>query len=390
MTYEKKHLTLDAKIIWMLHKKQPLTLDSLVKEMGLKNKSLKNLKYRQIRFLLDHEIVRDIVKNGQIFYALSDYSDLYEKVARFLVEWKREHDFPPTLDKIIIGLGENPENQGNRDEVCSTSLKLGWMPPPQVTHKDREIHTRDLKEVLAKWIQQIPEVSQYDVTLVASYQGPELLVMYKGEKLAVEKETLFEDLRRHLKPEIFSDYSQLAENANLFDETRKSVSSEIDESVKNLEGRMFNGCKLESVTPEFCELVFKMMFRRIIYQRGEYPHWPKDYEMFKELKLERRDNSLECRVLSIMAFRVTGNTEDLERLKANVTPLVQSIVTLMEDSSFETKLEDLRSKLDQLRDFRDKLVRMLEEYRNVPTLLGDCRILFKLQDLILPVEREYS
>jgi hypothetical protein len=114
----KKQPSLDAVMVWMLHKDAPLRYDQLencvADSAGLKKQKgstvlRKKVKYDYLRMLLHEEIVRKLVYDHEEWYALFDYGPKQDiKVLSTIEEYIRVYGSWPSKEQIAQEVGIAP------------------------------------------------------------------------------------------------------------------------------------------------------------------------------------------------------------------------------------------------------------------------------------------
>ena|SRR5208282_6771544 len=107
----------DAKIIYILHKYQPLDLqelmDCLNKQFHVEH-SAKSLQYDQLPFLTERGIVKELKKGSEKLYVLFDYLPLDYEIVNALEEHRKEHLDDPSIEQVAVYIGKPPS-------LCSDS-----------------------------------------------------------------------------------------------------------------------------------------------------------------------------------------------------------------------------------------------------------------------------
>src|SRR5208282_1438535 len=101
----------DAKVIYILHKYQPLDLqglrDCLNKEFQVEH-SVKSLQYDQLTFLTERGIVKELKKGNEKLYVLSDYLPLDHEIVKAIEEHRKEHLDDPSIEQVAVHVGKPP------------------------------------------------------------------------------------------------------------------------------------------------------------------------------------------------------------------------------------------------------------------------------------------
>ncbi|MGA2462349.1 MAG: hypothetical protein ABSF82_13105 [Candidatus Bathyarchaeia archaeon] len=118
MKGRKKDPSLDAVIVWLLHKNAPLRYDCLEKGVAEKARLMdqmnrpsfkKKIKYDYLRMLLDEKIVRKLIHDHQDYYALFDYAPKDAEVVWIIEEFLRKHGSWPSIEQIGGKMGITPK-----------------------------------------------------------------------------------------------------------------------------------------------------------------------------------------------------------------------------------------------------------------------------------------
>jgi len=246
------HLTIDAAVIWVLHKEQPLNFTQLAEKVkkytGKKHEAKKwrHLKERVIPGLIEEwGILRELEYKGEKCYALSDFTEREEQVMKILVEWREEFKDEPyirplRLEEIMVKLGISPSNEQEKVRIESLALRHGWI-PNQFQQEMLQHSKTDLRKALEGWLKHLEPMKGAIVAEgpLEDLYGLGNLDVYDSEiRVCSPKEPDTEGfnlLKQHLEiggQEILNKWHELFDQANEFLNSAKEFVKKIVESIK--------------------------------------------------------------------------------------------------------------------------------------------------------------
>jgi len=379
----KKELSKDAKVIWVLHRRQPQTFKELLNTAGVSRSHL----YRILKLLLREKIVKELTGSEDLsrgLFALQDYEPepMERAVENVVGSWLREFEGKPyarplSLEELIIKCGESPENREVRDRVYRCALKYGWI-PPEISKRLVEHSKTDLRKALEAWLK---DLEGYGYAVDGHLEDLHVLgrldlfhhevrifrmPLEKLSKLDIEELNL---LRQHLEEggqEVLSKWRQLCEDANEFLEHAKSLAEKIVERIKDEAGKL--GLSLNREARE--EIIFVNNCVPLIYRslKGELILDPQ-----KDVKVEPEGNNYLVKPGPLCA------TRNLEKAK-RFADFIRRQITWRNGRSEMEKINRRREEVkERIREFRRLLQELISKIDDGFYLKGSCEKCMHLQ-----------
>jgi hypothetical protein len=256
---------------------------------------------------------------------------------------------------------------------------------PYIPFEIRKGHTDALKgQVIIPWLEQLPRLNLsgiYKSEQVAIFPRPE----YKGEKLQVESNIIFNDFQNHLcfKPDPFEKLDKLKKYIIEFWEKRVKFLLEINKWVN--ESFAEQGFKISDYPPRADQgkkdtisknLAENLLYSALLLRNGQKEFFDREYLNFSsQLEPEKNDELSEHVKYYIWgSMLITVGREGLNRevFQNKIDEKIKNMVHEIKKGKYSEEASEMMKLVHELKCLKEEIEIVLKKHLNKVMFPGDC------------------